>query len=157
MESLSRIKEYIDELNHPKIHMNLPLMSFNNSFDEKMIKHNSQSTCSGNLTSLLMLPDGKVLICEQLYWTPFFILDDVTNQSIMEVWNSPKALSLWNITQNEIQEASPCKKCNDFERCRRGCGTCWRMAMQAYGADNYDFPSPNCPYAPPVTKALYLF
>jgi radical SAM protein with 4Fe4S-binding SPASM domain len=154
-ENLSKIQEYVDGLNHPKISMQPLNMPFNCSFEEKKIKHNNRSACSGNVNFLFILPDGKVTICEQIYWTPFFILGDVTNQSIMEVWNSPKALSLWNIKQEEIQEASPCKKCDIFERCRRGAGTCWRMAMQAYGIENYDFPDPDCPYAPPVTKPFY--
>ncbi len=154
-ENLLKIQEYVDELNHPKISMQPLNTPFSGSFEEKKIKHNNRAACSGNATSLFILPDGKVTICEQMYWTPFFIMGDVTNQSIMEVWNSPKALSLWNIKQEEIQDASPCKKCDIFERCRRGAGTCWRMAMQAYGIENYDFPDPDCPYAPPVTKPYY--
>ena len=155
IEKLLEIQEYINELNHPKISMQPPTMPINESFEEKRNQFNSRGACSGNLTSLFILPDGKVTICEQMFWTPFFILGDVTNQSIMEVWNSPKALSLWNIKQEEIQDASPCKKCFDFEKCRRGAGTCWQMAMQAYGIENYDFPAPSCPYAPPVTKPYY--
>jgi len=156
-ENLSKIEKYVGKLNHPKVSMQPSNVRPNNiSFEEKMAKYNNRAMCSGNASSLFILPDGKVTICEQMYWHPFFILGDVTHQSIMEVWNSPKALSLWNIQQEEIQDASPCKKCDIFEKCRRGLGCCWRMAIQAYGMDNYDFPYPDCPYAPEVTKPYYV-
>ena len=155
-ENISKIQEYVKELNNPKVFMQPHNAPDNSCFEKKMIKHNNRAMCSGNASSLFILPDGKVTICEQMYWTPFFLLGDVTHNTIMEVWNSPKALSLWNIKQEEFQDASPCKKCNIFENCRRGLGSCWRMAMMAYGTENYDFPYPQCPYAPPVTKPFYI-
>ena len=103
-----------------------------------------------------MLPDGKVTLCEQLYWHPFFILGDLNRQSIMEMWNSEKALSLWNFSQEEVHNASPCKTCDEFDGCRRGLGNCWRQAIAAYGSENYDFPSPDCPKAPPIPKDFYM-
>ncbi|MDR2836874.1 MAG: radical SAM protein [Bacteroidales bacterium] len=114
-----------------------------------------KSLCSGNVTSFYVLPDGKVTICEQMYWHPFFILGDLSKQSIMEVWNSEKALNLWNFSQEEVKTSSPCKTCNEFEKCRRGLGNCWRFAIAAYGEENYDYPSPDCPYAPEVTKPYF--
>jgi radical SAM protein with 4Fe4S-binding SPASM domain len=122
--------------------------TFNLPFEERKKIFEQRSLCSGNLTNYFILPDGKVTICEQMYWHPFFILGDVTNQSLMDVWNSKKALSLWNIKQHEIRPESACHTCPDFEKCRRGKGTCWRNAIQAYGHDNYDYPSTNCPYSP---------
>jgi radical SAM protein with 4Fe4S-binding SPASM domain len=156
-ENLSRIESYVKNLNHPKVSMQSYMISIDNlSFEEKMEKHNKRSTCSGNVTSCYILPDGKVTICEQTYWHPFFILGDLTQQSILEMWGSSKALSLWNITQDSIQESSPCKKCETFEKCRRGQGSCWRMAIQAFGKDKYDYPYPQCPYAPPATEPFYI-
>jgi radical SAM protein with 4Fe4S-binding SPASM domain len=115
-----------------------------------------RSLCSGNLSSFFVLPDGKVTICEQMYWHPFFILGDLTQSSIMEVWNGSKALSLWNFTKDEVSEKSPCKHCNEFEMCHKGRGNCWRLAIQAYGIENYDFPAPNCPKSLPVTRPYYV-
>lgn len=115
-----------------------------------------RSACSGNMNAFFVLPDGKVTLCEQLYWHPFFILGDLNKQSIMEMWNSPKAHSLWNISQKEIQEGSPCKKCGEFEECRRGLGNCWRLAVESYGNDYYDYPAPNCPKSPVVTKDMFI-
>ena len=101
-------------------------------------------------------PDGKVTVCEQMYWHPFFILGDLNTQSIMEMWTSKNALSLWNFSREEVRDASPCKQCDDFDECRRGLGNCWRQAISAYGPENYDFPAPECPKAPPVEKVFYI-
>jgi len=65
-------------------------------------------------------------------------------------------LKIWNIKQSEIQESSACKTCSTFEQCRRGPGVCYRMAIQAYGNNNYDYPYPMCPYAPPATEPFYI-
>lgn len=115
-----------------------------------------RSACSGNMNAFFVLPDGKVTLCEQLYWHPFFILGDLSKQSILEMWNSPKALSLWNISQKDIQDGSPCRNCEDFEECRRGLGNCWRLAVESYGNDYYDYPAPNCPKSPTVTKDMFI-
>ena len=46
-----------------------------------------------------VLPDGKVSACEQLYWHPQFIIGDLKKQSIEEIWNSPKAWELYNLSK----------------------------------------------------------
>lgn len=126
------------------------------SIDNKVKMFGKRSTCSGNVSTFFVLPDGKVTLCEQLYWHPFFIIGDLNHQSIMEMWNSEKALSLWNFSQEEVQDSSPCKKCDIFEDCRRGQGNCWRMAVVTYGPEFYDYPSPNCPRAPKITKNMFI-
>ncbi len=125
------------------------------SKEERYASFNQRGLCSGNLSAFFILPDGKVTLCEQLYWHPFFILGDVTSNSIMEVWNSEKALSLWNIKQEDIKIESPCHSCEDFDACRRGLGSCWRFAIEAYGHENYDFPTYDCPKAPPIINDIF--
>lgn len=112
--------------------------------------------CTGNVHGFFVLPDGKVTLCEQLYRHPFFLLGDLKRQSIMEMWNSEKALSLWNFSQEEVRDESPCKHCDTFNQCRRGLGNCWRRAISAYGPENHDFPSPDCPKAPPAPEKFYI-
>jgi len=156
-ENLYAIEKFIKEFNHPKVTMQSYMIPIGNlPFEEKMKRHNERATCSGNITFFYVLPDGIVTLCEQIYWHPFFILGDLSKQSIMEVWNSEKALSLWNIKQSEIKKESPCSNCKIFEKCRHGQGSCWRMAIQAYGLDNYDFPYPQCPFAPEVKSDFYI-
>lgn len=123
---------------------------------EKQKRFNERGECIANKSSLFMLPDGKVTICEQLYWHPFFIIGDLTNQSIMEVWNSKKAHELWNFSQRDIRPQSPCKTCRTFDNCRHGLGICWRDVVAYYGTDNYDYPPTLCPKAPIGNKKYFL-
>ena len=123
---------------------------------EKINSFVGRSRCTGNVSSFFVLPDGKVTLCEQMYWHPFFILGDFNTQSITEMWNSEKAMALWNFSRDEVREESPCKACDEFETCRRGLGNCWRMAIAAYGPENYDYPAPNCPKSLPVTRDFYI-
>lgn len=123
---------------------------------EKQKTFEERSICSGNRSSFFVLPDCKVTLCEQLYWHPFFILGDLSRSSIMEVWNSRKALELNSYSKSEVRECSPCKMCDSFNQCRHLLGICWRDAIAAYGDDNYDYPSPDCPMAPQVQNDFYI-
>jgi len=156
-DKLDNLKKIINNIEH-KYNFPIIFQGYEQKVDieTKEKSFNNRSLCSGNVTSFYILPDGKVTICEQMYWHPFFILGDVTQQSIMDVWISDKALSLWNYNQDEVREESPCKKCEDFEKCRRGRGNCWRCAIAAYGNDNFDYPAPNCPKALPVERPYYI-
>lgn len=112
--------------------------------------------CSGNLTSFVILPDGKVTICEELYWNENFILGDLSMMSIMDVWNSDKAKSLSLTTQCSIPSSSPCRECRDFEKCRHERGVCWKDIISTYGNDNWLLPDPRCPLAPqPINDVFY--
>lgn len=126
------------------------------TFEEKTKTFEDRSICTGNRSSFFVLPDGKVTLCEQMYWHPFFILGDLFQNSIMEVWNSKKALELASFSKSDVRECSPCKKCDIFDQCRHNIGVCWRDAIAAYGDENYDYPSPECPYAPQVTNDFYI-
>lgn len=41
------------------------------------------------------MPDGKVTICEELYWHPHFIIGDLKKQTLKEIWNSQKAKDIF--------------------------------------------------------------
>jgi len=112
--------------------------------------NNQKVLCSGNYSNLVILPDGDVTICEQLYWHPRFLIGNVVNSSISEVWKSKKALNLYKIKQKEIRGNSPCSSCFDFEVCHEYKHICWLNAIKAYGNDNWDYPDPDCPKAPAI-------
>ena len=76
-----------------------------------------KALCSGNFQGFIILPDGKVTICEELYWHPRFIIGDLTKQSIMEVWNSEKAKNLVYLGREDIRTHSPCYNCDLFDAC----------------------------------------
>lgn len=125
------------------------------SMEEKKEKMSTKAMCSGNFSSIFILPDGQVGICEQLYWHPSFIIGDVTNSSIMEVWNSQKAKDLHDFPQSNFPEESPCGDCDIFAYCRYQKGVCWRNIFFAYGMDKIYDPDPDCPYAPEPTLKYY--
>lgn len=109
------------------------------------------AACSANLTNMVVLPDGAVTICEQLYWNQHFIIGNINSNSISEIWNSQKALSLWRQRQEDIKEESPCRHCLDFNDCFNASNRCYANIMKAYGMANYDYPDPRC-YLAPIFK-----
>lgn len=102
------------------------------------------SRSSANSTNLVILPDGKATICEQLYWNPRFIIGDILTQSIPKIWNSPKALSLANYPKDKVQINSACAKCDIYESCTKAFNRCYADILKAYGDENWDYPDPRC-------------
>lgn len=104
--------------------------------------------------SCFILPDGKVTICEQLYWHPRFIIGDLTKQTIEEVWSSSRAQELINMSNSLYRSESKCKKCISFDSCNLSKRRCYVRIMQAYGFENWDYPDPHCVHAPAVKSDL---
>jgi radical SAM protein with 4Fe4S-binding SPASM domain len=132
--------------------------SKNDFFDIKQNKKNAfhkRGVCSGNISNLYILPDGQVTICEELYWHPKFIVGDVTQQSIQEIWDSNAATSLYHLSQSDFPEGGACKSCTHFRECRSRQGVCWKMIFQAYGKEAWYNPDPRCPLAPPPCFECY--
>lgn len=112
------------------------------------------SECSALTTHLFVLPDGKVTICEQLYWNPHFIIGNVTQSGLKEVWNSQRSLQLYSLTRNDISSQSHCRECSLFESCFSYQNRCWSDIIKAYGTDCWDFPDPRCIFAPEMKNRL---
>ena len=110
--------------------------------------------CSANFSHMVSMPDGKVTLCEQLYWNPRFIIGDLSTQSIEEVWNSPRALELAFPKKNNFRDNSACKKCIIFDTCYTSHNKCYADVLKAYGDENWDYPDPRCNYAPPFIHDL---
>lgn len=104
--------------------------------------------CSANMTNMIILPDGTVTICEQLYWDQNFVIGNICENTIKEVWNSSKALDLWKREQSSINPQSPCHTCSDFTSCFKASNRCYANIMKAYGMENFDYPDPRCVLAP---------
>lgn len=128
---------------------------YKKSFVEKEKIFNKRAICTANISQFCILPDGQVTICEELYWQPNFIIGNILTNTIDEIWQSKKALDLYKITKKEISHHSPCKTCDTFDTCRRKEGVCWSDVLNAYGAENWDFPSSNCPFAPFPYHKIY--
>lgn len=106
----------------------------------------NRSFCSGLFSSLYVLPNGKVTMCEQLYWNPRFIIGDVMTQSIQEIWNSDKAKSIYYIKQEDIPADSLCHSCARFDECRKDRQVCYREIVRTFGNSKWYYPDPSCPY-----------
>lgn len=109
----------------------------------------SGSRCSANYSHLVILPDGKVTICEQLYWNKRFIIGDVEEQTIEEIWQSPEAISISNIQQKNIRKESACAECKLYDACISYPNKCYTDILKIYGEENWDYPDPRCKFAPP--------
>lgn len=120
--------------------------------EEKATKFNQRAGCAGNYSSLFILPDGNVTICEELYWHPQFILGNVTKQSIEEIWNSEKATNLFFLSQKDIPTESACSHCNTYEVCRSVKQICYRDVVKIYANNKWYYPDVTCPKAPLVSK-----
>ena len=110
--------------------------------------------CSANITHMVILPDGKVTICEQLYWNPRFIIGDILNNSIQEIWQGAQASRLARFPQNSIGVKSPCGTCELYDKCQSFPNKCYPDILKAYGDDNWDFPDLRCAFAPPHIHEL---
>ncbi|HED05356.1 MAG TPA: radical SAM protein [Ignavibacteria bacterium] len=108
----------------------------------------SGASCSANQEHMFILPDGQVTICEQLYWNKNFIVGNVKQNSIVEIWNSPKSILLANLQRKDFSNNSACKSCKIFEGCHSDVNKCWADIIKAYGDENWDYPDPRCSRAP---------
>jgi radical SAM protein with 4Fe4S-binding SPASM domain len=111
--------------------------------------------CSANMTNLFILPDGKVTICEQLYWKEKYIIGDITKQGLKEIWNSTKALELLSPKQKNVTTKSPCSICKIYDECISYANKCIADVIKAYGDENSDYPDPRCGKAPKFINNLF--
>ena len=92
-------------------------------------------------------------MCEELYYHPAYIMGDLSQQSIMEMWNSEEALKICYPDQRTVLDG-PCRDCPDFKECHIFPGRCVREAIKRFGQERHYYPSPRCPKAPSEFLAL---
>jgi radical SAM protein with 4Fe4S-binding SPASM domain len=110
--------------------------------------------CSANSTHLFVLPDGNVTICEQLYWNNNFIIGNIKENSIADIWNGKAAKELAYPKQETISKNSVCNKCKIFSECYSHHNKCYADTIKAYGENNWEYPDPRCSFAPKFIKSL---
>lgn len=144
-KELSQIR---DEFPHKALYFSgTPPDPYYGDEKEKTSAFWERAFCTANRRGIVVLPNGKVTICEELYFHEYFIIGDITSQTLLEVWNSPRALELAYPDQSLIPDGS-CKDCPDFSRCHENLGRCVRDTIKAYGCNNPHWPDPRCPRAP---------
>ena len=103
----------------------------------------SRSICSGGRASLLLKPNGDVILCEQIPHRPVYVMGNLVEQSLNEVWHSKKMLDFL-YAPRELFKNTACEKCPDFEKCHYEKGYCYRDALFNYNTI-YEAPS-DCPF-----------
>lgn len=125
---------------------------FNNDGFEKECFNGG--TCGVLKNRVFILPDGKVSICEQLYWHDRYVIGDLTVSSMAEIWNSEKAKEIFNMEKTMFRKSSPCVACANFIDCTQKRRRCLVKVIKAYGTENWDYPDPRCKYAPEFDNGL---
>ena len=149
-EQLNKLFEELKEtVKYSKINVAIDENTLNKEYysDQGGSKYFKGNNCSALSMQFFILPDGKVTICEQLYWHPYFIIGDVCNNSLSSVWNSKRAKFLAYRAWNDIRPTSKCYECTLNKECFEHNNRCWVDIMKAYGKDNYDYPDPRCEFA----------
>lgn len=104
------------------------------------------STCLANTTSLSILCDGTCTVCEMLYKNPMFTLGNIKEQTLYEIWNSKKAISIFNGNISGDFH-SPCGSCQHLFKCKGDMfkHVCYVDVVKVHGVGNENQPDPKCP------------
>ncbi|MDE6843152.1 MAG: radical SAM protein [Muribaculaceae bacterium] len=157
-EQLIEIKEFVN--NKLSIFFKGRIIFSHDALDEEYQCTGPEKNCfNGGSCGLLrdqifILPDGKVSVCEQLYWHPEFIIGDLTENTIEQIWQSTKALNIFSMSKSQFRLGSKCSQCNFADKCISDKRRCVVKVMKAYGRDNWDYPDPRCVFAPNFTGSL---
>lgn len=113
---------------------------------EKFVETNQ--TCYANTYSMSILPSGECTICEMLYYNQFFVLGNIKEHKLKDIWNSEKAINLFLPIRKNITQESACSTCLVFDKCKRQLAKkiCYVDVMKVH--KKLDFPDPRCPQSP---------
>ena len=110
-----------------------------NKFDE----WEKRTHCSGGRSSFVITPDGKVILCDTVPQEEIFYVGDISNQSIMDIWNSSK-LKKFAYPDRDKFIGTLCYTCVHWEGCKSSeAGYCFRNSYFNFG--NIFSPPPECP------------
>lgn len=159
IQQIEQVESYIDALKADYPNIKISKSSFDRQSDyieeNKEVNFEKRAICTGNLRNVVVLPNGNVTICEELYDLPPFVIGNIKEHSLGEIWNSQKALSLFNFAFKPFSE-SPCYTCAERQSCRTTVGICWKTVLMAYGKGSWDYPDPRCPKSPAPDHVFYL-
>jgi radical SAM protein with 4Fe4S-binding SPASM domain len=105
-----------------------------------------RAVCSGGRSNMILQPNGDVTLCDQVPHRDPFVVGNVFEQGVMEVWKSPRLLAFL-YPERERFEGTVCFDCSQFDGCIGPDGLrgyCYRDALFYYGSI-YDAP-PECPW-----------
>lgn len=114
--ALMKIRELADEKR--KIHKNMvisevPIASL------KWADHTCISKCGGIKDSLTILANGDITFCEALGDLPEFILGNISDTTLEQLWNSPKPDKITSLDGKRLDPS--CLTCKYLQQCQTGC------------------------------------
>ena len=80
--------------------------------------------CGGIKSNLTILPDGDIAFCEALGSRSEFVLGNVGNTAIRDVWNSKAPERTADVRVHAPLIEEPCSSCEHLARCGTGCFMC---------------------------------
>lgn len=101
--------------------------------------------CSAGIHGFVLLPDGRVTICERLVHGQELVVGDLRSQSIFDMWQSPAWEKIWAPDRN-LYQGTACYSCADFVSCTERRLRCFVNSIRAYG--RFFGPEPSCPRLP---------
>jgi len=101
--------------------------------------------CTAGVWNAIVNPDGNVFLCDDLPNQEPFIVGNVFQSPLLEVWESEAANRIRK-PERELFEKTACSDCDIFDQCSQSPRICFRDSYQAYG--RVFGPPPNCPKAP---------
>lgn len=124
-----------------------------NNVDD-FVKYNQR--CVANTYSMSIQSNGDCTICETLYRNPEFLLGNILTDSLDNIWNSEKALFLYNPHQKRLNTEQPCYNCKVFDKCKQGFKKtiCYADISKIYKTDVLSKPDPRCPMADKIDYML---
>lgn len=80
--------------------------------------HDYRIICTNGRTCLLVLPNGKTVLCDQIPNRMDFCFGDLKKNSIMEIWSSRERQNLL-FPPRDLYKNTSCYGCSDFDRCHK--------------------------------------
>lgn len=106
-------------------------------------------TCGILQNRAFVLPDGKVSICELMYWHPQFIIGDLKSNPYKKFGTRQKRKSFL-YAQKMFRKQSSCHNCKVLDFAIKTSKMFCKI-IRAYGEENWDYPDPRCQFAPEVS------
>jgi radical SAM protein with 4Fe4S-binding SPASM domain len=156
LQDLNTLIEFLETKNE-----NMPFEILQSGFSEKepyfskekSETFNLRTRCTANQDQIYILPNGDVTLCEELMFDPIFIIGNIKDETIMELWKKNR---FDNLLRKKLDQDSKCSSCTDYEECHNERGVCWKEVMYAYGKENWHYPDPRCPKSLEPTVEFYL-
>ena len=101
--------------------------------------------CTAGAWNVIVDPNGNVVLCDDLPSQDPFVIGNVLESPLLQVWESEAANRIRKPAR-QLFEGSACFDCEIFEECSNHPRICFRDSYQAYG--RVFGPPPYCPKAP---------